>query len=127
MLAGVGAAVRTVCASNLVFVRSRSAVELDDNDSLLQRCWPTHELILDIVRPRCIVSFGGEVSRFISSQGLALCAAEFFPSGHGSWECSYSRISLRGRETVLISLPHLSRYAIDHHPEVYEWMRLKVL
>ena len=127
MLAGLGLAVRNVCASNLIFVRSsRSVNDICHSQDFAELCWPIHEFILNIVQPQCIVTFGGEVVNFVSSRCRLSGPEESFRSGHGSWECRYSCVVLQGRKTALISLPHLSRYAINHHPEVIRWMRSKI-
>ena len=126
MLRGLGYDVRTVCAANLIFVRSVDAESLEDGDELAEKCWRVHELILNVVRPSCIVAFGGEVSSFILSKAQMTGSGGAYPSGHGNWGCSYFRMVLQGRDTGLISLPHLSRYAIDRHPDVVEWMRGRI-
>jgi len=126
LLEGIGYATRSVCASNLIFVRSRNAGSLEDQESLALRCWPVHEFILEIVQPRCIVTLGGEVSRFVCSKGILISRPDPFPSGHGNWKCSHFTIKLLGRKTSVISLPHLSRYAVDHHPEVIAWVSNKI-
>jgi|SRR6185312_1696333 len=127
LLSGIGLATRSVCASNLIFVRSRSADSLDKaRESLVLRCWPVHEIILEIVQPQCIIALGGEVSNFVCSKGIPIAGPDRFPSGHGVWECSHSTIKLLGRRTSVVTLPHLSRYAVDHHPEVIAWVRRKI-
>jgi hypothetical protein len=128
LLTGLGFDVRSVCASNLIFVRSKSAQHLETPLQLAAQCWPVHQLILDIVQPDCIVSFDKKVWDFIHTRARMLPSAsvESIASGHGNWTCLFARITLDGRQVSLISLPHLSRYAIDHHPEVVKWVRTKL-
>ncbi len=126
LLTALGLDVRTVCASNLIFVRSKSAQHLETPRQLAEQCWPVHQLLLAMVRPGSIISFGKKVWDFVSERACILTSVEYLSSGHGNWTCLFSHISIDGREMRLISLPHLSRYAIDHHPEVIRWARTKL-
>ena len=116
----MGLNLQTVCSANLLFARSTTA-ENSDYSELAPICWPVHELILGLVQPRLIVVFGNSgispysylVSRFEPAR------EETFPSGHGSWCCrSFNVGGMR-----VAGLPHLSRYAVDLHPPVGEWLR----
>jgi hypothetical protein len=126
LLAGLSLEIRSVCASNLIFVRSKSAQHLETPQQLAEQCWPVHQFILNIVQPDCIVSFDKKVWEFILKYARNPSPIECIPAGHGNWTCLFSRISLDGKSMGLISLPHLSRYAIDHHPEVISWVRTKL-
>jgi hypothetical protein len=126
LLDGLGLPIRSVCASNLIFVRSKSGAHLATPRDLAERCWPVHRLILDIVQPACIVSFDKKVWDFICAHGTLLVTPELIPAGHGNWSCGYTRIAIDNRQMNLISLPHLSRYAIDRHPEVVHWAQQRL-
>ena len=127
LLMGIGVPVRTVCASNLIFVRSRAANDLGSRAQLAERCWPVHQFILEHVRPAGILSIGGTpVFNFIRSRGQLISGPEQFPSGHGIWECLAGQIQLETQKIALVSVPHLARYAIDHHPGVVRWTRSKL-
>lgn len=125
-LAGLGHDVRAVCASNLVFVRSTGLDTLSERKLLAERCWRLHECIIDTVQPSCIIALGNDVLDFIVTKSVPRSAPESFPSGHGKWACRVINVVLQERDTVIITLPHLSRYAIDHHPDVVEWMHDKL-
>jgi hypothetical protein len=97
---------RTVCATNLIFKRSRS--ERDAGGwKLAERCWPVHDVILKIVQPCAIITFGRLPFDFIRKKlnGTSPAAEE---SGHGNWQWRSSKLETG---QVLIGLPHLSRYA----------------
>jgi hypothetical protein len=127
LLTGIGLPVQTVCASNVVFVRSRASSNLDNSIELARRCWPVHDFILGHVRPKGILSIGGApVFEFIRSRGGLLSGLEEFPSGHGTWECLAARVQLGNLSMPIVSVPHLARYAIDHHPDVVRWVRGKL-
>jgi hypothetical protein len=127
LLTGIGLSVRTVCASNMVFVRSRASADLDGQARLPERCWPVHEAILEYVRPAGILSIGGNpVFDFIKSRGQMLSGPETFPSGHGNWDCLTGQVQLGGHSIRIVSVPHLARYAIDHHPDVAQWVSGKL-
>jgi hypothetical protein len=115
--------VQSVCASNLIFVRSTGIENLTSANDLANACWQLHRLILDIVQPKHIVVLGEDTFNYVRSRGRARSAIEQYPSGHGSWNCKYVQLTLQQRECDMISVPHLSRHAISNHPDVCAWMR----
>jgi uracil-DNA glycosylase len=118
LLEGLGLSVRDVCASNLIFQRSVSAEDLPFR-SLAALCWPIHERIIEIVRPKVIITFGNGLKSPYSfvRDSLGATNQEAFPSGHGNWNCL---VSFSQRATV-VCVPHLSSYAI--RSEVIAWIR----
>jgi hypothetical protein len=74
LLACLGLPVETVCASNLIFVRSQVVDGLGNREEqtlLAQQCWPVHEYMLELVRPKAILSIGKGAFEFIIKQGYA--------------------------------------------------------
>jgi len=127
LLTGLGLTVPAVCASNVIFARSRVSSGLSNQAQLAERCWPVHQFILGHVRPAGILSIGGgSVFDFISSHGRLLSAPERFQAGHATWECLAARVQLGTQNMAIVSVPHLARYAIDRHPEVIRWVRTKL-
>jgi hypothetical protein len=121
LLERLGLNVREVCAANLIFVRSSNSTG-SGYPTTAELCWPVHEHILRIVQPRAIVAFGNSgVSpfRFLQAHYGAQTLASF-PSGHGTWSC-FGFTAPTGIKVV--GLPHLSRYAINKHPEVVGWLQ----
>jgi hypothetical protein len=110
----LGHELRAVCASNLIFTSSRDAVTCGYPERA-DLCWPVHELILDIVRPRCILAYGNSGKspyRYLRDRWLTDGQQEDrFPAGHGSWECRAFRATVSGRDTLIVGLPHLARYS----------------
>jgi hypothetical protein len=126
LIASFGLEIRAVCASNLIFVRSRDMETLEGQEQLAQRCWPIHRFILENVRPRAILSIGGNrVFDFVRSQARDQSAVEEFPSGHGTWTCKAMTGQVGQLCVSIVSVPHLSRYAVDRHPRVIDWVRAK--
>jgi hypothetical protein len=127
LLRSLGLDVRSVCASNLIFVRSKDINTLRDRKKLAEECWPIHQLIFDIVRPKAILCIGGnEASKFLHSRANKLSNIEPFPSGHGDWKCSATTGQIGSSRMSIVRIPHLSRYAIDRYPEVVHWVRKKL-
>jgi hypothetical protein len=112
---------RQVAASNLCFVRSPNA-----GTSRMQEyadlCWPVHEQILKIVRPRLVIVYGNSAQSPYSflSQKFEAQTHKCHRSGHGSWMCRTFVVSGRFR---VVGLPHLSRYDITDHCDVVRWIR----
>jgi len=127
LLTGVGLPVRTVCATNLIFERSREVGNLKQRALLAKKCWPVHQFILQCVRPAAILSIGGEkVFRFVTTQGRILSRTERFPSDHDAWGCLASRVRLGTMDIAVVAVPSLSRYAIDRHSDVIRWVQSKL-
>jgi hypothetical protein len=127
LLASIEVPVRTVCASNVIFVRSRDSSYLDSPEKLAERCWPVHESIFEQIRPQGVLSIGGApVFEFICNRGTLLSDYEEFPSGHGTWKCVTAHVLLGAQRMTIVSVPHLARYAVDRHPEVIHWARIKL-
>ena len=121
LLIQLGQNARNVCASNLIFTRSKSA-EGSGYPETADLCWPVHEKIIAIVRPKIIIAFGnsGESPYNFLYSKLQGNNERRFPSGHGHWFCA-SFVSSSG--ATVVGLPHLSRYAVNNHTRVAEWVR----
>jgi hypothetical protein len=115
---------RTVCSSNLIFVRSRDRTGFGFPLSA-DICWPVHASIIQIVRPRLILSFDAQVYGYVGKRfaGRNFATVETIPSGHGDGLCRRSELSLPYDRVHLVQLPHLSRFAINRKPAVAAWLR----
>lgn len=109
----VGADLRNICASNLIFMRSPNDKGIKfpkDADT----CWPIHEKILDIVQPKLIIAFGnslrspyGYLFNKFNTDGHE-CIID---SGHGSWKCRSFEAVIGVHKIYVVGFPHLSRYS----------------
>jgi len=107
-----------VCASNLIFVRSKNERTSGFPDSA-RECWPVHRAILAVVKPTLVVAFGKSPYNFLRNEFELLSEADSIPAGHANWQC-------RAFQTVgmqVVGLPHMSVYAIHKHPRVGNWLR----
>jgi hypothetical protein len=110
---------RTVCASNLIFKRSTDARGAG-YPAMAKLCWPVHEVILRVVRPRAIIAFGvTDTFQFVTEQ-LGGGPVQYSKSGHGDW--AWGSLIKEGAPSI-IGLPHLSRYTLWTHLEVVEQIR----
>lgn len=127
LLKGVGLSIRSVCASNLIFVRSQDQARLANASRLAEQCWAVHRFLLEQIQPEAILSIGGgKVFDFISDHGKLASPIELYASGHGNWQCQSAHVVIGTRTVKLVSLPHLSRYAIDSHPDVIGWAKARL-
>lgn len=106
-----------VCASNLIFVTSKNAGLI--NFGLAGYCWNFHEHVLNIVQPETIICYGNSVlSPFMfihemyGIDGKNKVAIETFDYGDKIVKCKHFKCRIQGRETLIIGLPHLSRFEI---------------
>lgn len=121
ILEGIGLNTRDVCASNLIFLQSRGADDI--SYSLAKKCWPVHEAILNVVKPKLIIAFGNSS---VSPYGFLLSMyggkEEYLPSGHGSWSLKGFSCQINGRSVYVAGLPHLSRYSPIGKDQVIAWL-----
>jgi len=124
LLTNLGYQTREVCSSNLIFVTSKSANEI--NYGLAGYCWRFHEIILDIIKPKIILCFGiSEVSAYSFLHSLYQGSEKKFPSGHGKWDCKFFKTKINNRDTSIVGVPHLSYYNIIGKEKVID--RLKTI
>lgn len=132
----LGYNLRDICCSNLIFVRSvnQQGCNFDYNANL---CWEVHKLIIDIICPKILLVFGSsEISPyfFLKTQHnkhfYNKISEDVILSGHGNWYCRSFITNLFGNETLIIGVPHLSRYRIiDYNSDrkiVLQWIKKKV-
>jgi hypothetical protein len=122
-----GCALEDVCATNLIFMQTRSARDLDFNRDA-ERCWPVHEMMLAMVRPKLILAFGNSaISPYGYLRKMHSSASETkIPAGHGSWECKSFTTQIAGAQASVVGFPHLSRYSPMNKPALMEWLNAKV-
>ncbi len=103
-----------VCASNLIFRRTKSQHDLNYK-TWAENCWIVHNEVLKIVQPNVIVVFGnGVVSPFdFLKKKLRGCNQECYASGHGGWCVKTFRATGNYGNFIVIGFPHFSRYSID--------------
>lgn len=125
VIESLGLNTRDVCASNLIFLQSRGASDI--SFSLAKKCWPVHEAILSIVKPKLIIAFGNsEVSPYGYLHTMLGGDEEYFPSGHGNWSLKGFSCEINGRSVYVAGLPHLSRYSPIGKKEVIEWLSKQI-
>lgn len=122
LLSQLGLDTASVCASNLIFVQSKAASDI--NFKLAEKCWPVHEAILEIVQPKMIITFGNSdysaygylKAKFDGKEDCCICA------GHGDWKLKGFNTRINGRTVYVAGLPHLSRYSPENKPHLIEWL-----
>lgn len=123
LLRAIGLPVRTVCASNLILVRSRHAADLAGATGLADRCWTIHDYIIRLVRPKAILAIGGrKVFDGLASRGRLLASPQNIKAGHADWSCISAQLLLGTQVVRLVAVPHLARYAIASHASVMSWV-----
>ena len=122
LLNALGYNTREVCASNLIFVTSKSANEI--NYGLAGYCWRFHELLLDIIKPKIVLCFGiSDVSSYSFLLSLYEGEESTIKASHGKWKCRAFTTTINGRKTTVVGIPHLSYYNIVGKAEVIDWIK----
>lgn len=125
LLKELGQDPREVCASNLIFAQSRQASDI--SYGIAKTCWPVHEDILRIVKPKLIIAFGNsEVSPYRYLHTMFLGQEEVQESGHGTWKLKGFQTQINSESVYVAGLPHLSRYSPIGKHHVIEWLLEKL-
>ena len=96
LLKGLGYKTKGICATNLIFVTSRSADDV--NYGLAGYCWRFHELLLTIIQPKVILCFGiSDVSSYSFLRSLYNGKETTIEAGHGNWVCKAFKTNIAGR------------------------------
>ena len=122
LLGNIGIDPREVLSSNLIFMQSRDANGVSIEHA--NKCWPVHEALLSIVRPRLILTFGNSSFSpygYIHALdgGIQRCA----PAEHGNWSLKGFNAYLPWGEVFVVGIPHLSRYSPVGKQHVIDWIR----
>lgn len=126
VLENLGSNPRDVCASNLIFARSRDANSI--SYEFAKVCWPVHEAIIKIVQPKVILAFGNsEISPYGYLKSLLGANNEdSTAAGHGVWKVKAFQAQHRGRSILVAGIPHMSRYNPIGKLDVIQWIRDRI-
>jgi hypothetical protein len=76
-----------VPASNLIFVRSRTAADLKSNyKRLADKCWPFHAFAIQELRPRAVLCLGADAGRYVRARmGANALLGEYVERNKRGW------------------------------------------
>lgn len=122
LLGNIGVDPREVLSTNLIFTQSRDASGVSIEQA--NKCWPVHEALLSIVRPRLILTFGNSsFSPYGYIHALYGGTQRYTPSGHGDWSLKGFNAQMPWGEVFVVGIPHLSRYCPIGKQHVIDWIR----
>jgi len=122
LLSQLGVDTRNVLSTNLIFMQSTNASGVCIEQAKL--CWPVHEALLSIVRPRVILTFGNSsFSPYGFLHTLYGGSQRYAPSGHGNWSLKGFNAHMPWGEVFVAGLPHLSRYKPIGKQHVVDWLK----
>lgn len=128
LLTALGEDPQYVFASNLIFIQSKDASTLTEDDA--EKCWHIHEYFLGIVQPKVILAYGNSTSTFSPySYMLKKFGGIKIPdesSGHGNWKLRGFRATIHGNPVFVAGLPHLSRYSPVGRKHVICWIKKNI-
>jgi hypothetical protein len=96
---------RETPSSNLIFTRSRRAALLNEKDkSIEEACWPFHQTVLDMLRPRAIICLGNETGKRVRNRVAANQLVDTFTENNDRrW---ISTAHSNGAGLIVFSLTH---------------------
>ena len=105
--------INEVCASNLIFIRSKSESELGNWKEIAEKHWKIHQKIInEIVKPQIIITFGLETFHFVLEK-LSYDLGFFFPAEWGNWKIKAAvNRKLFNKPMLIFGFPHFSRYKL---------------
>lgn len=123
--------VEEICSENLVYEPSHGAKalwkkfveqKLDARKEIERIYLPVHKLILDIVQPKVIITYGNDeyFSPYWFLRGIAKNEKDSIfppesttmPTGHKPFTFKYFKGVIFGKVTHVVGLPHLSYYSL---------------
>ena len=129
LISELGYDLREVCASNLIFTKSKNIESLGYKfKDIAEKCWNIHDKILNIVQPKMIIVFGNGESNSPYSYLKKKFKSQNYNSqttGWGKYKAKSFECEINGCKTSVIGLPHLSRFGIKNE-EVYSWIKNKI-
>jgi len=108
-----------VCASNLIFIRSKTAQDVNKilKKSDIEKFWNVHKAIINIVKPKLILTFGnGKLSPYqFLKQHLQINKKDEYriDANHGNWKLKCFETKIDNLQVYIAGLPHLSRYSLN--------------
>ena len=120
---------REICQSNLIFARSIDATSLDDFMSHADKCWPCHELILNIIQPKLLLCNGsGEKNSSYSYIGKKFEVNDLEWKEHGNTTASWKvfNTTILKRETIVVAFPHTSYFHKRKDIEGEKWFKERI-
>ena len=105
--------INEVCASNLIFTRSKNESELGNQKETAEKHWKIHQKIInEIVKPQIIIAFGLETFYFVLGK-LSYDLGFFFPAEWSNWEIKAAvNRRLFDKPLLILGFPHFSRYKL---------------
>jgi len=128
----LGEDLRHICSANLIFTRSpgQYGANYPDRGHI---CWPVHQIILNIVRPKVIIAFGnGAISPYaflVLKHFKALGSwptEDMHPAEYRGWHCKAFQTRIDDLNLLVLGIPHLSRYTTEGRPAVVNWIKEKI-
>lgn len=121
LLERMGYNLRKVLTTNLIFMQSRDASTL--TLEMAETCWPVHELMLQVIRPKIIICNGNsDFSAYGFLRGKMLNNEEQAPAGHGNLRLKSLEGNICGLNVRVVGVPHMSRYSPIGKPVVVNWI-----
>lgn len=125
LIAELGYDLKTICASNLIFAQSVNVTGV--SSTLADVCWPVHEAIIGIVKPKVVLVFGNSSpSPFLYLHNKYQGEIEYFEAGHGDWQIKTFQANIHGRSVRIIGFPHFSYYSPKGKVQMLNWVQAKI-
>lgn len=111
LLRGLGFDPRAVPASNVVFVRSsREADLIGAKAQLLSACWPVHRTVIDTLKVRTIICFGGTSGSWVrEALGADRAKGRFVEENQRKWTC-VAHESADGMSVITLTHPSIAKW-----------------
>lgn len=110
MFQHVGADPTSTLSTNAIFERTSSSGKLKNAAKLWSTCWPVHQLLLSIVRPRVIVCLGGKTFDLLKIKSFTGASVDEADAATGDgWIRREAVFEVKPRiehRCLLLGLPH---------------------
>jgi hypothetical protein len=115
----MGRDTRAVPASNLAFTQSVRVDTHDDFPAAVRASLPVHELFLQAIQPRFLMTFGA-LDYFASV--VPLEQVETRSADFSTWRAHRGYATIAGRRLAFGNVPHMSLWPSDKREHVLAWV-----
>ena len=120
LIARLGYNMRDICSTNLIFFRSQNVKNL--TRVMADVCWPVHEVLLNIVKPKIILTIGNSYS---TNSPYAYIQSiyggdtyEPIKANHGNYSIKIMRTKILENDVFVVGFPHLSWYSPENKVDI---------
>lgn len=127
LIEALGYDLQNLPGSNLIFPQSPTSQQMNHKYAAL--CWPLHEVYLEIIQPKMILTIGNGESKsafaYLKSRYGAK-QVERVASKVSGWGCKRFSAQINGKSVTVVGVPHVSRFDPARYSDLFDWIKQSI-